>query len=104
MDSFVEKIKDKPYYMPGKEELLKRADDYYFEMTLKLTALRDYVLSNMCKNEEIVDSLIEDIELLCCMEQPLCEVIYEFKRNGLLFEITKQLNILMQLLADVYNN
>ncbi|MHB8279162.1 MAG: hypothetical protein ACYDIA_16135, partial [Candidatus Humimicrobiaceae bacterium] len=32
MDSFVEKIKDKPYYIPGKEELLKRADDLYFKM------------------------------------------------------------------------
>ena len=38
------------------------------------------------------------------MEQPLGKVIYEFKRNGLLFESTKQLNILMPLLADVYNN
>ena len=104
MDSFVEKIKGKPYYMPGKEELLKKADDLYFEMTPQITALRDYVLSNMCKNEEIVDSLIEDIELLCFTEEPLYEVIYEFKRNGLLFESTKQLNILMPLLADVYNN
>jgi len=38
------------------------------------------------------------------IEQPLDKVIYEFKRNGLLFESTKQLNILMPLLADVYNN
>ena len=104
MDSFLEKIKDKPYYMPGKEELLKKADDFYFEMTPKLTALKDYVLSNICMKEEIVDSLIEDIGLLCFMERPLYEVIYEFKRNGLLFESTKQLNILMPLLVDVYNN
>ncbi|MHB1276245.1 MAG: hypothetical protein ACYC0D_10180 [Candidatus Humimicrobiaceae bacterium] len=67
MDSFVEKIKDRPYYIPGKEELLKRADDLYFEMTPQLTALRDYILNNICKNEEAVDSLIEDIELLCFM-------------------------------------
>ena len=104
MDSFVEKIKDKPYYIPGKEELLKRSDDYHFEMTLKLTALKDYILNNMCKNEEIVDSLIKNIELLCFTEHPLYEVIYEFKRNGLLFESTKQLNILISLLTDVYNN
>jgi len=30
MDLFVEKIKDKPCYMPGKEELLKKAEDFYF--------------------------------------------------------------------------
>jgi len=58
----------------------------------------------MCKDEETVGSLIEDIELLCFMEQPFNEVIYEFKRNGILFESTRQLNTLMSLLADVYNN
>ena len=38
------------------------------------------------------------------MEQPFNKVIYEFKRNGILFESTRQLNTLMSLLADVYNN
>lgn len=104
MDSFVEKIKDKPYYIPKKEELLKKAEDLYFEITPQLTALKDYILSNMCKDKKTVDSLIEDIELLCFMEQPFNEVIYEFKRNGILFESTRQLNTLMSLLADVYNN
>jgi len=104
MDSFVEKIKDKPYYIPTKEELLKKAEDLYFELTPQLTALRDYILSNMCKDEETVGSLTCDIELLCFMEQPFNEVIYEFKRNGILFESTRQLNTLMSLLADVYNN
>jgi len=104
MDSFLEKIRDKPYYVPKKEELLKKAEDLYFELTPQLNALRDYIISNMCKDEETVDSLIEDIELLCFMEQPFNEVIYEFKRNGILFESTRQLNTLMSLLADVYNN
>ena len=104
MDSFVEKIKDKPYYVPKKEELLKKAEDLYFELTPQLNTLRDYIISNMCKDEETVGSLIEDIELLCFMEQPFNEVIYEFKRNGILFESTRQLNTLMSLLADVYNN
>lgn len=103
MDSFVEKIKDKPYYIPTKEELLKKAEDLYFEITPQLTALRDYIISNMCKDKKTVDSLIEGIELLCFMEQPFNEVIYEFKRNGILFESTRQLNTLMSLLAD-YNN
>ncbi len=104
MDSFVEEIKDKPYYVPKKEELLKKAEDLYFELTPQLNTLKDYILSNMCKDEETVGSLIEDIELLCFMEQPFNEVIYEFKRNGILFESTRQLNTLMSLLADVYNN
>jgi len=104
MDSFVEEIRDKPYYIPKKEELLKKAEDFYFEMTPQLTALRGYILSNMCKDKKIVDSLIEDIDLLCFMEEPFYRVVYEFKRHGILFESTRQLSTLMPLLADVYNN
>ncbi|GAI23128.1 unnamed protein product, partial [marine sediment metagenome] len=48
--------------------------------------------------------LIKDIELLCFFEQPFHEVIYEFKRNDILFESTRQLNTLMPLIVDVYNN
>lgn len=36
--------------------------------------------------------------------KPFHEVIYEFKRNGILFESTRQLNELIPLIADVYNN
>jgi hypothetical protein len=104
MDSFIEKIEDKPYYLPDKEELLKRADDFYFEMTPQLKVLRDYIIGNMCRDEKIIESLIKDIELLCFFEQPFHEVIYEFKRKGILFESTRQLNILMPLIANAYNN
>jgi len=104
MESFLEKIKDKPYYIPEKEELLKKAEDLYFELTPQLYILRDYIVSNMCKDEETVDSLIEGIEMLCFTEQPFHEVIYEFKRNGILFESTRQLNELMPIIVDVYNN
>jgi len=104
VDSFIEKIEDKPYYIPNREELLNKADDFYFEMTPQLKVLKDYIIGNMCWDEEIIESLIKDIELLCFFEQPFHEVIYEFKRNGILFESTRQLNIIMPLIADVYNN
>jgi hypothetical protein len=39
----------------------------------------------MCKDEETIGSLIEDIELLCFMEQPFYKVTYEFKRKELFF-------------------
>jgi len=104
VDSFIEKIEDKPYYIPGKEELLKKADDFYFEMTPQLKVLRDYIIGNICRDEKIIGSLIKDIELLCFFEQPFHEVIYEFKRNDILFESTRQLNTLIPLIVDVYNN
>jgi len=104
MDLFVEKIKDKPYYVPNRKELLNKADDFYFEMTPQLKVLKDYIIGNICRDEKIIDSLIENIEFLCFLEQPFYEVIYEFKRNGILFESTRQLNTLMPLIADVYNN
>jgi len=104
VDSFIEKIENKPYYVPNREELLKKSDDFYFKITPQLKVLRDYIIGNMCRDEKIIESLIKDIELLCFLEQPFHEVIYEFKRNGILFESTRQLNTLMPLIADVYNN
>ncbi|MGM0365195.1 MAG: YecA family protein [Actinomycetota bacterium] len=106
LEDFVEMVEEKPYYyMPGKEEeILNRADSLYFEMTPQLTALRDYILKKMVRDEKIADSLIGDIDFLSYAEMPFCRLIYEFKRHGILFESTKQLKIIMSLLADVYNN
>jgi hypothetical protein len=81
VDSFLEKIKGKPYYVPNREELLNKADDFYFEMTPQLKVLKDYIIGNICRDEKIINSLIEDIEFLCFLEQPFYEVIKNCQEN-----------------------
>ena len=104
IDLFLEKIDGKPYYVPPREELLEKEADLDFKMMPQLMALREHIIHNICKDEKIVDKLIENIELLCFFKQPFEDVIYEFKRNNILFESKKHIKDLTPFLADVYNN
>jgi hypothetical protein len=78
---------DMPYYIPGKNDISKYADDSYFEMTPQLTALKHYIVKNMCSNEEIVGYLVDDIDLICSMEEPMQDIIYEFERRNIFINI-----------------
>ena len=107
MDEFEELLyntKDKPYYIPGKNEFLKYSDDLYFEMTPQLIELKKFVLKDMCKDEEIVDSLIDDIQLACSMESSMDEIKYEFERRNINFKSMSQLKNLISLIIEVNNN
>lgn len=97
-------IKNKSYYIPDKKELLKYADDLYFEMTPQLVALKEYVLKNMCDDEQRVEYLIDDIQLACSTEAPLQEIFFEFERKRIEFSGMPQMNKVMGLITDVYNN
>ena len=107
MDEFEELLyntKDKPYYIPGKNEFLKYSDDLYFEMTPQLIELKKFVLKDMCKDEELVDSLIDDIQLACSMEDSMDEIKYEFERRNINFKSMSQLKNLISLIIEVNNN
>lgn len=93
----------KPHYVPDQEEFLRYADDMYFEMTPQLTALKVFVLKHLSNNEELVDSLIDDIQLAISMEQPMQEVIHEFDRRGIVFEDMKQVERIVELLTAIHN-
>ncbi len=107
MDEFEElldDIKGKPYYIPEKNELLKFADDNYFEMTPQLTALKKFILNELCTDRQLVDYLIDDIQLACSMEAPIEEVMYEFERRGIGFKDRNQIKRFVPLIMDVYNH
>lgn len=95
---------DMPYYIPGRNDIFKYADDSYFEMTPQLTALKHYIIKNMCNNEELVGYLVDDIELICSMEEPMQDIIYEFERRSIFFKDMEQLKSIIPLVEDVYNN
>ncbi|RCX20709.1 SEC-C motif-containing protein [Fontibacillus phaseoli] len=104
LQSLLQSIQGKPYYVPDKIELLKYADDGYFEMTPQLEALASYVVNQMHQEEEMVQYLIDDIQLACSMGQPLQELIYEFERRDLVFDNPKQAQQVIGLVVDVQNN
>ncbi len=104
LESLLQEIQGKPYYVPDKTELLKYVDDGYFEMTPQLTALKTYVLNRMSDDEEMVDALVDDIQLACSMDAPLDRLIYEFERRDLVFENTKEAERVVGLIVDISNH
>ncbi len=103
-DPLLERSSDKPYYIPEKNKLLKYSDDDDFEMTPQLSALKDYVLENMCQDEQMVEYLMDDVDLCCSMECSLDEVFFEFERRGIYFENIQELRKVTSLIMEVYNN
>ncbi len=92
------------YYMPPKEKFLKYEDEGYFEFTPQIQKLKDYIIKNMCKDEEKVNNLISDIELVCSLEDPFQYVLNEFARYEIFFSNESQLYEITPLILDVYNN
>lgn len=101
-EEFLESVKDKPYYIPPKEVLLRHADMEYFEMTPQLTALKLYIMQKLGKSEQQADALVDDIQLACSMEEPL-EVIMEEFENRKIRLSKKQLEELIPLIIQVRN-
>lgn len=97
-------VQGKPYYVPKKSELLKYADQLYFEMTPQLKALRDYILRELCNDDQMVEYIIDDIQLACSMEAPMNEIMYELERRDIVFDTMQQAETFVKLLIDVYNH
>lgn len=104
LELLVEQTQGKPHYVPDKNELLKYADDNYFEMTPQLEELKKYILTHLTNDVEMVDYLIDDIQFTCSMELPLQEVMNEFERRNLQFEDAKQVERMVGLLTEVRNH
>ncbi|MFL0554275.1 SEC-C metal-binding domain-containing protein [Paenibacillus barengoltzii] len=98
------KVKGKPYYVPEAQELLKYADQDYFEMTPQLTALREFVTKEFHLDAESAEYLVDDIQLGCSMEASLQDLIYEFERRDLDFLSQKQVQQAVALIGDVYDH
>ncbi|SFL07494.1 SEC-C motif-containing protein [Paenibacillus sp. 1_12] len=103
-DALLEGVKDKPYYIPDKQEFLKYAESDYFEKTPQLAILHKYISQHLCKDKWLVDSLVEYIQLVCSMEEPLAAIMSEFERRDIRFNKREQLQVIMPLIVDVYNH
>ncbi|MOA02693.1 hypothetical protein D3C78_1221590 [compost metagenome] len=67
-------------------------------------ALKNYILTHMTKDVEMVDYLIDDIQFGCSMELPLQGLMNEFDRRSLVFEDPKQAQQVIDLVTEVYNH
>ncbi|WEK54600.1 MAG: SEC-C metal-binding domain-containing protein [Candidatus Cohnella colombiensis] len=97
-------IQNKPRYIPNKEQFLKYSDDLYFEMTPQLLQLRLFILNQLCKDAELVDHIIDDIQLACSMEEPLQAIVNELERRNIVFDNMDQVKRFTDLVTEVYNH
>ncbi|WP_219834950.1 YecA family protein [Paenibacillus sp. R14(2021)] len=101
-EAFLESVKDKPYYIPPKEELLRYAEIDYFEMTPQLEALKGYIMQQLGKGERLAEAIVDDIQLVCSMEEPLSVIMEEFENRKIRLS-KKQLQDIMPLIINVNN-
>ncbi|SEO30491.1 YecA family protein [Paenibacillus sp. OV219] len=101
-EEFLESVKDRPYYIPPKEELLRYAENDYFEMTPQLEALKSYIMLKLGKVERMAEALTDDIQLACSMEEPLSVIMEEFELRKIRLS-KKQAEEIMPLIIQVHN-
>ncbi len=95
----------KPHYIPEQAELLNYVDEYYVEKTESYDKLLAYIRQHFYPdNETNATELMEDILLTLQDEYNIEAVLFEFTRRKLGFEQEDQLNDLLRLINDQYNN
>lgn len=103
-NSLISQQRGKPYYIPPKDELLKYADDLYYEKTNEFKKLKVFVQKNLVKDAAQAEELCDDIQLVCSMNFSMETVMNEFNRRDVVFENEAQINKLMPLIIELSNN
>ena len=96
-------VENKPYYVPDKEKFLAFADMDYFEKTPQLMQLQTYIAKHLCKDATMIEYLVDDIQLVCSMEAPIDEIMYEFELRNIQMN-KRQLQEMIPLIINVKNH
>ena len=104
-DLMVAKKMGKPYYVPEKHELLKYANDLYFEKSKQFIALLEYVKKHFFEgDEEKAEWLCEDIHDTCQTDVDVQAILQTFNARNISFKDMAQVDEAMQLVMDLANN
>jgi hypothetical protein len=102
-DEVMSHKKAKPYYIPGKEELLKYADLAYFEENEQFEAVRLFFRKRFWRKSK-ADELAREIKLYCKSADSLENIGYLFENRDLKIKNEKDVNELMGLIMELANN
>lgn len=106
-DRLMAQKSNKPYYVPGKDELLKYTDNCYTEETREYRALRDYLRDHFFNGDEKrADNLADDIQgLFQFAEDFSIQMVFDrLNRMGVSFEDLDQVNEVVHLITNMSNN
>ncbi len=82
--------KDKPFYIPEKDELLKYADIYSINLAPAGMALATFLLRHNRLDEETAQDIVFDIQTLINSESNLMMILKEMARMGVVIKHPKQ--------------
>ncbi|MFJ5770779.1 SEC-C metal-binding domain-containing protein [Psychrobacillus sp. NPDC093180] len=103
-DALMSKVKGKPYYIPSKKELLRYADEFYFEKTIhqkKLASMvaKDYFGGSTVKAHKEIEELVYELQVFDInVQEALKEFLGRFE-----FVDKKRLNEYVQAVSMIAN-
>lgn len=104
-DMMLEEKSDKPYYVPGKEELLKYAKGIYYEKNKEYQALVDYIGVNFSPDDpKTASNLAEEVQMISQITFNIQLIMDSFNEKGIVFKSVEQANELANLVMNVANN
>ena len=93
----------KPYYIPSKEELLKYADEDYYEMTRQRSAMQAYLRRRVSKAQ--VEDFDLELQLYATLgTASMQRIMDDMTRMGLVFNGFKDVQNFISLLTDMSNH
>ncbi|URN94229.1 MAG: SEC-C metal-binding domain-containing protein [Candidatus Pristimantibacillus lignocellulolyticus] len=103
-EALLELVKDKPRYVPSKEDFLKFADDLYFEITPSYTRLYRHLIDELHVNVMLAKEIIDDVQFACSIEAPLNDIVFEIEKRDVVFKDMKQIQKITGLVIELYND
>lgn len=100
---FAELVYSKPRYMPAKEEFLKYALPGYFENTVQIIALRDYLITELNQSDIEAEAIVKEIHALSSVQSSAQQLVDVFNNRKLLTK-EEQIHTVVKLVTDVSNN
>lgn len=97
---------NKPYYVPLREELLKYADDDYYEQTAELIALRDHLRKKHRLSKEKATDIADEMQLISYMGDATdLQLVHDRAEHmGLIFRNQNELEQFFQHYFEMSNN
>lgn len=95
--------KDKPYYIPDQEELLRYKDADYYEKTEHTERLYQF-LKNYVTTSESVEDAFYDVLVSCQMESRPMDIIHYLAQIDVIFPTRKELKEALEVIGNLANN
>lgn len=97
-------VRGKKRYVPPKEEFLRYADPDYYEQTPQVEKLEEFILENLTQDRMDAMEIVDEIVFTCMAEARIKDVMGVFDKHGIVFQSKQQVESLMPILMDVWNN